>query len=532
MALKSIKATWSKTVVASTLALGLSLTPMVASAAEAIDVPDEYLANCINTELKKPAGSVITDEDAANLTKLSCRRGVTNLSALGSFTNLIRLDLGENPGITSIDEIKSLTNLTQLVLQNDTAIENFDALKNHPALERLTLNNTGLEDSDLKNIVATIPTLTHLSISNNTLVDLSPMTRQAFPNLFDLRLASNQVKDLSPLDAFEFKKLYAAHQVIHDGPTAYVPAGATTYVFPAQRPEIIASDGDSGVIIESDKFSSKYTLGTDLVTFTELPEDLTELVAKFHDPQPRDNETYNGWILYPVVVSDVTSLKPVNAVVDKKYSHQFTVTKGFPATKWTLASQPIPGLMLDQKTGTLTGTPTETGQYEIVIAIEDEFGNTINHTTTLAVETAPVVDTPVSITRVPRAHAIDPAQCDVKPYVTIEGTPGVEFTINSLPVAAGTYTYNYGERILVQAKPLAGFALEGQSTWEWTAMDRPASCDAKAPITPTPTTPKVSSTDGQLAKTGLSTPLSAGIVSLALLGLGGAAVLSRRMRNA
>ncbi|WP_216432072.1 putative Ig domain-containing protein [Arcanobacterium phocae] len=394
--------------ITTTLIVGLFLTPSIASAATTINIPDEHLANCITKALKKPAGSEITDDDVNELIKLTCRRGVTDVTGLGAFTQLVRLDLGENPGLTNVDEIAPLTGLKSLNLQNNTELDNVDVIKNHPTLQKLALNNIGLEDSDLERVIATIPTLTYLAVSNNKIEHVSALTADVLPNLRDIRIASNRVVDLSPLGQSQLTKLYAGGQVNESGPTMYVPARADTFIMSMQRPDILTTTGDNGIVVAGDQYTSEYELGTDTVTVSNLDEMTTQLGVKFQDPAPRAGETFTGWVFYPVVQADVTSEPPTTGTVETAYSHQFTVTEGFPVSMWTWTSAAIPGLSFDPATGLLSGTPTQAGQFEANIAAEDELGNAIEYSTTVNIE-------PVQVT--PPAGDMTPPVSDVTPPV-------------------------------------------------------------------------------------------------------------------
>lgn len=97
-----------------------------------------------------------------------------------------------------------------------------------------------------------------------------------------------------------------------------------------------------------------------------------------------------------------------------------------------------------------------------------------------------------TVDKVAAPQASDPAQCAVKPFVTIPATEGVVYYIGDEAVSAGVFTYEWGGSMTVTAKAAAGYKLaEGvQSVWTFNAGERPADCDKSIPWTPlVPATP-------------------------------------------
>ena len=75
--------------------------------------------------------------------------------------------------------------------------------------------------------------------------------------------------------------------------------------------------------------------------------------------------------------------------VGAAYTHTMNVVGGIPAYYWTIDSGALPaGLSLDSFTGTISGTPQESGRFEFTIRVRDNTeGNPgVTHTATLDIE--------------------------------------------------------------------------------------------------------------------------------------------------
>ncbi|MDK8351925.1 hypothetical protein QP786_08195, partial [Gleimia europaea] len=141
--------------------------------------------------------------------------------------------------------------------------------------------------------------------------------------------------------------------------------------------------------------------------------------------------------------------------------------------------------------------------------------------------------------------ADDPSSCNVEPYVTIQETEGVAYTVtaNGVELKAnkdGKYIYPYNSKVEVKASALEGyfFAEDAVTEWTWdshdTAMD-PAcqttpSTPETTPSTPetTPSTPEVAKPKKKLAKTGVEVASLVGLSAVLLLA-GGALTARRSM---
>lgn len=101
---------------------------------------------------------------------------------------------------------------------------------------------------------------------------------------------------------------------------------------------------------------------------------------------------------------------------------------------------------------------------------------------------------PVSV----NPSASDPADCETVPFVEVQTTDGVRYTVISdgktiLPNSEGKYLYSYGETVQVVATPADGYTLEGKTEWSFTAEKAQTCNPPENPDTPdhpdTPDTP-------------------------------------------
>lgn len=71
----------------------------------------------------------------------------------------------------------------------------------------------------------------------------------------------------------------------------------------------------------------------------------------------------------------ITTEPPLfSGTVGSSYSQPFTASGGTPPYRWSLLSGQIGGLTLDPNTGNLTGTPSTTGSFSLVVQIADSAG--------------------------------------------------------------------------------------------------------------------------------------------------------------
>ncbi|WP_341828755.1 Rib/alpha-like domain-containing protein [Trueperella pyogenes] len=121
--------------------------------------------------------------------------------------------------------------------------------------------------------------------------------------------------------------------------------------------------------------------------------------------------------------------------------------------------------------GTITVTPNKNAKPgdKIVVTVNDKDGNTID-TVTVRIEVMIEVAPPKFV----NPSVDDPAQCQVKPYVTVTQTQGVTYvvTVNGVELTAGAdgkYVYEYGQTVVVKAVAQEGYKLTGDTEWSQTA---------------------------------------------------------------
>ncbi|MEG4027969.1 leucine-rich repeat domain-containing protein [Microcoleus sp. POL8_C6] len=114
---------------------------------------------------------------------------MTDISLLGSFTNLTTLSLSYNQ-ITDISFLGSLTNLTTLNLSNNR-ITDFSFLGSLTNLTTLNLSNNQITDFSF---LGSLTNLTTLDLGYNQITDISLLG--SFTNLTTLNLDRNQITDI------------------------------------------------------------------------------------------------------------------------------------------------------------------------------------------------------------------------------------------------------------------------------------------------------------------------------------------------
>jgi len=115
---------------------------------------------------------------------------ITDISSLGSLTNLTTLHLGDNQ-ITDISSLGSLTNLTtlNLYINQITDISSLGSLTN-----LTTLDLCGNQINDISSL-GSLTNLTTLDLSFNKITDISFLG--SFTNLTTLDLGANKITDIS-----------------------------------------------------------------------------------------------------------------------------------------------------------------------------------------------------------------------------------------------------------------------------------------------------------------------------------------------
>ncbi|MEG4184916.1 leucine-rich repeat domain-containing protein, partial [Microcoleus sp. Pol14D6] len=117
---------------------------------------------------------------------------ISDISFLGSLTNLTTLDLNNNQ-ISDISFLGSLTNLTTLDLNNNQ-ISDISFLGSLTNLTTLDLSNNQISDISF---LGSLTNLTELHLSGNRISDISFLG--SLTNLTELRLNDNQIIEISAL---------------------------------------------------------------------------------------------------------------------------------------------------------------------------------------------------------------------------------------------------------------------------------------------------------------------------------------------
>lgn len=152
------------------------------------------------------------------------------------------------------------------------------------------------------------------------------------------------------------------------------------------------------------------------------------------------------------------------------------------------------------------------GKIEVKGDTEWEF-NVASKPCTIATPAAPKLINP---------SADDPSSCTVEPYVTIQETEGVAYTVTSNGVELkanqdGKYIYPYNSKVEVKASALEGYALAEDAVTEWTWDSHDTAMDPACK----PAQPKK-----KLAKTGVEVTSLVGLSAVLLLA--GGALTARR----
>ncbi len=103
----------------------------------------------------------------------------------------------------------------------------------------------------------------------------------------------------------------------------------------------------------------------------------------------------------PPAMSGSTSLTAVKAVA---FSYQWAASGGTPPYTWSIASGTVPaGLGLNAATGTLSGTPTDTGNFTVAVKVTDSAFLSDQKTVAITVEPPPAAQIEVTTSSIPDA---------------------------------------------------------------------------------------------------------------------------------
>lgn len=293
---------------------------------------------------------------------------INSLTPLSKLLSLQRLWVVKNE-LSSLDGLENLEALTHVWASHNNLTGKIGALANKPNLIWLDIRGTGTTSLE---VLAASTSLGHLDAVDNNISSLV---------------------GLAPTDAGT--SLSVTNQTL-SAPTQFVPRNAESFRVDAGG-QLSLRDG-----VTFPPLHDSSTPATGPVPDPELPFlSFTKLKnAKVLDYQFLDGtgfNTFSGRVEMPIVWSDITSDDQFSATVGTPFSHQLTVTEGFPALTFSLASDAPAWLKIDAQTGLISATPTTAGEVTVTVLVADSLGNTITQTLVISVEEAARQDSVVSV---------------------------------------------------------------------------------------------------------------------------------------
>ncbi len=136
------------------------------------------------------------------------------------------------------------------------------------------------------------------------------------------------------------------------------------------------------------------------------------------------SKTYTLVIAQPVEISGPASL--VNWTVNRDYPNtQVTATNGVAPFTWAASGLP-PGMSINAGTGVITGTPSATGSYTIVVTVSDSAGGVATRNYSVLINNAPSITT----SSLPDGEQGRPYST---PIEATQGTPPYAWAASGLP---------------------------------------------------------------------------------------------------
>ncbi|TDP90730.1 leucine rich repeat (LRR) protein [Leucobacter luti] len=250
-------------------AVGFGVVP--AHAAD-ISFPDANFANCINQALGQPAGSPISDAQAANLPYLNCNfADITDITGVEALTGTTELRLAVN-SISDISAVASLSGLESLAFSNN-AVSDISALSSLTNLTSLdmgynqltdisaiagltgltSLNYQGNPNTDLS-AVAGLTNLTSLSVSHINGADATPLA--GLTQLTSINIQGSKLSDISAMEHLtSLRQVYVGSNAIADlSPLNSLPAADQSNpasIINAVGQNIAFPDGKTGLTYQS-----------------------------------------------------------------------------------------------------------------------------------------------------------------------------------------------------------------------------------------------------------------------------------------
>ena len=126
-----------------------------------------------------------------------------------------------------------------------------------------------------------------------------------------------------------------------------------------------------------------------------------------------------------------TSTTPPSGTVGIEYTYPVTAT-GIPAPTYTVTNGELPaGLVLDEVTGIISGTPTTEGPTTVTITASNDEAPDVSTTITFEFAAAPLPDQPVPPVVTPPGDAVLPVPTPITP--TEDRTPVADSSTDELP---------------------------------------------------------------------------------------------------
>ena len=357
---------------------------------------------------------------------------LSDITALSVLVNLTELDLSANGTLSGIAPLSSLTQLSDLNL-NQTQVSDLAAIAGLTELRKLSVSNTRVASlaplRDLTKIqqlsadnakLTSLAGLEHLAdlrillASNNSIVgDVAALAGK--PLLSTLQLDRNRITSVAALaqsTALTFVDLWdnrisslvglpesASGMTLRvtsqnfAGPEQFVPEGATSFRVDAAG-QVTLRDGTTfPELAHTGSAPADPTPDPDLplLRFTKFAGD--NLRYAFNGDSAATQ--FSGNVTMPITWSRIESSPATDAAVDVPFTHQVTVTQGFPAHEYSLGTDAPAWLRIDPATGLLSGTAPDVGQFAVQLRAADALGNTV--TQEFVITVAALADTTVSI---------------------------------------------------------------------------------------------------------------------------------------
>ncbi|WFN90582.1 hypothetical protein P8A24_01610 [Arcanobacterium wilhelmae] len=431
---------------------------------------------------------------------------VSSLEGLENSTNMKLLKVSHN-SISSLAPIAGLTGVTDLRIDSNK-ISDFSplaALKNVTYLEMQNNNNLNQLGSVPApasiDFIANMTKLQDANLLKNDIADAAPLAK--LTSLKTLNIGDNKIADLSPIPDSAKVTAYPQFPAGSVAPYSYDLAKGETYVDLSKLKDQFGKQITPSKIYFLGSVGQKpYTISADGTKATIKWAPPSEAwIATYKYPQIRV-EYAGGSKVDPVHVSTVVPEKPKPADPTPTPNPTTEAPAPVPTTE---APKPMPTTEAPAPVPTTKPAPAPTTEAPKPMPTTEAPApvpttKPAPAPTTEAPKPAPADKIVTPGTPVfPKAD--DPANCTVKPFVTVKSTPGVAYFVeaNGKPVEKYTkngdlytFTYGYGETVKVTATVTEGYQLakDAQTEWTWKAPTlAELKCNTAAPSSKAPVVP-------------------------------------------